>query len=497
MTSPAFPPDIQAIILAGGSGTRLWPLSRQALPKQFVALLGDKTLLEATIARLAPIITPQQVTIVTGQASAIGEAMVHLAPYARHLEPCARGTAPAIAIAALNFELLGRDPVMVVLPSDHVIRDVAGFHARLNDAIAVASATDNHNLVTFGIKPTHADTGFGYIKTRPTSKTDANGSVDVDSFKEKPDLATAEGFIQDGGYYWNSGMFVWKASAILEAIRAFLPALHTTLDALRTAVKAGATFEAALAAHFASAPSISIDHGVLEKLTGNMNTSNAAAPTHNLRLQLVPADFGWSDVGSWDAVYEISNKDKDQNVTLGNTITINSKNTLVHAGKRLITTVGVEDLNIIDTPDALLITKRGESQQVREIVETLHARGATEHIEHLTVQRPWGSYTVLEGGPGFKIKRLEVKPGGRLSLQSHVHRSEHWVVVSGIATVTCGETVSDIKPNQSAYIPAGEKHRLENKGTEVVKIIEVQVGGYLGEDDIKRYEDIYGRLQTT
>ena len=503
MTLPAPTPappstqDIQAIILAGGSGTRLWPLSRQSLPKQFVALLGDKTLLEATIARLAPIITPQQVTIVTGQASANGEAMVHLAPYARHLEPCARGTAPAIAIAALHFELQGRDPVMVVLPSDHVIRDIESFHARLADAIAVASATDNRNLVTFGIKPTHADTGFGYIKSKPNTASNSSGSVDVDSFKEKPDRITAEGFINDGGYFWNSGMFVWKASAILEAIRIFLPALDITLDAIRAAVKASTTFEAALASHFASAPSISIDHGVLEKLTGQMHTSHAGAPTHNLRLQLVPADIGWSDVGSWDAVYEISNKDKDQNVTLGNTITINSKNTLVHAGKRLITTVGVEDLNIIDTPDALLITKRGASQQVREIVEILHARGATEHIEHLTVQRPWGSYTVLEGGPGFKIKRLEVKPGGRLSLQSHVHRSEHWVVVSGIATVTCGEVVSDIKPNQSAYIPAGQKHRLENKGAEVVKIIEVQVGGYLGEDDIKRYEDVYGRIHAT
>ena len=485
------PPDIEAIILAGGSGTRLWPLSRQALPKQFVPLLGEQTLLEATVSRLAPLILPQYVTIVTSQSSANGEAMVHLAPYATLLEPCPRGTAPAIAIAALKFLLQGRDPVLVVLPSDHVIQDGHGFQRCLDAAIRIAAAADDKNLVTFGITPTHPDTGFGYIKTSDTN-TNAGASLDVQSFKEKPDLDSAKKFIADGGYYWNSGMFVWKASVILEAVRIFLPALHLTLEAMRAAVQNNATFQDALTAHFASAPAISIDHGVLEKLTLETHTDDSR---HNLRLQLVPADIGWSDVGSWDAVYDISNKDHNHNATLGNTITINSKNTLVHGGKRLIATVGVEDLNIIDTPDALLITKRGQSQQVREIVDALKARGGNEHIEHLTVQRPWGSYTVLEDAPGFKIKRIEVKPGGRLSLQSHVHRSEHWVVVSGTATVTCGETISSLKANQSAYIPAGEKHRLENLGSEPVAIIEVQVGGYLGEDDIKRYEDVYGRSQ--
>ncbi len=483
------PQDIEAIILAGGSGTRLWPLSRQALPKQFVPLLGEQTLLEATVSRLAPLVLPQRVTIVTSQSSANGEAMVHLAPYATLLEPCPRGTAPAIAIAALKFLLQGRDPVLVVLPSDHMIGDVPGFQANLHTAIRCAADSQHDNLVTFGITPTHPDTGFGYIKTQ----SNAHGeTVNVLSFKEKPGLDTARNFLADGGYFWNSGMFVWKASVIHQAIRIFLPDLHAVLEAMRRAVEGGASFESAVSTCFGDAPAISIDHGVLEKLAIESHTDSSAP---RLRLQLVPADIGWSDVGSWDAVYDISNKDHNHNATLGNTITINSKNTLVHGGKRLIATVGVEDLNIIDTPDALLITKRGQSQHVREIVDALKARGGNEHIEHLTVQRPWGSYTVLEDAPGFKIKRIEVKPGGRLSLQSHVHRSEHWVVVSGTATVTCGETVSNLKANQSAYIPAGEKHRLENLGSEPVAIIEVQVGGYLGEDDIQRYEDVYGRSQ--
>ncbi len=462
------------------------------MPKQFVPLLGAQTLLEATVARLAPIITPEQVTIVTSRAAAAGEAMVHLAPYATLLEPCARGTAAAIAMAALHFEIQGRDPVMVVLPSDHVIRDVAGFQARLNEAVTLAADNNADNLVTFGIHPTHPETGYGYIKTGAAATGSAVNvtALNVTAFKEKPDHNTAMQFISAGGYYWNSGMFVWKASTILKAIDAYLPALAATINTIRHAVKGGMGFDAAIQAHFASAPSISIDHGVLEKLT-----LDGPSTTHQLRLQLVPADIGWSDVGSWDAVYEISDKDAANNVTLGNSITINSKNTLVHAGKRLVTTVGVEDLNIIDTPDALLITKRGESQQVRHIVDALQARGGNEHIEHTTVHRPWGSYTVLEDTPSFKIKRIDVNPGGRLSLQSHEHRSEHWVVVRGTATITCGETISDKRVNESVYIAAGQKHRLENLTAGLVSIIEVQVGGYLGEDDIKRYDDAYGRTQ--
>jgi mannose-1-phosphate guanylyltransferase/mannose-6-phosphate isomerase len=480
LTAAAAPHSIHAIILAGGSGTRLWPLSRQALPKQFVSLFSNKTLLEETVSRLAPILGANDVTIVTGEAAAKGEPMVHLSPYAQLLEPCARNTAPAIAIAALKLQQGGKDPVMVVLPSDHMIIDVPGFQAALKQAIAQAEAG---YLVTFGIKPTRPETGYGYIQCA-VNNTAAN-ALPVARFKEKPDLATAKQFITDGGYYWNSGMFVWRAGTILDAIRQHLPTLADVIAAMQSDLDAGVTLDATIKAHFAKAPSISIDHGVLEKVS---------QATSGPKLLLVPADIGWSDVGSWDSVQDLSDKDSDGNTLRGNVIAHDSRNIQVQGGKRLVAAVGLEDLSIIDTPDALLVTKRGESQGVRHIVEALQQRAGTEHIEHTTVQRPWGSYTVLEEAPSFKIKRIEVKAGGRLSLQSHEHRSEHWIVVSGVATVTCGERVTDLYPNESTFIPKGAKHRLENRGSEMVAIIEVQVGGYLGEDDIKRYDDQYGRV---
>lgn len=460
-----------AVILAGGSGTRLWPLSRTALPKQFLALEGSTTLLEATIQRLAPLVAPQQVLIVSSESAAKGEALVHLAPYASLLEPVSRNTAPAIGIAALKLALDEEDAVMVVLPSDHVIRNVPAFQSCLTQAITAAI---DGKLVTFGITPTHPETGFGYIKTGKAP----DALKPVHAFHEKPDLATAERFLAEGGYYWNSGMFVWKASTILAAIREFLPALAAVLDAMREDVSRGASFNDALKRHFADAPSISIDHGVLEKSS---------------ELFVVPADIGWSDVGSWDAVFDVSDKDGDGNVTRGNVLAIGCHNNLIRSDKRLVAAVGVSDLSVIETNDAILIAKRGESQQVKHIVDALKARGGTEHIEHTTVRRPWGSYTVLEEGPGFKIKRIEVNAGGRLSLQSHEHRSEHWVVVAGEATVTCDGAVSTLKPNESTFIPLRAKHRLENRGSEPLQIIEVQVGAYVGEDDIQRYDDQYGR----
>jgi mannose-1-phosphate guanylyltransferase/mannose-6-phosphate isomerase len=464
--------ELKAMILAGGSGTRLWPLSRLSLPKQFLALDDAGTLLQATVARLSPLIEPQDVLIVTGESSAKGEAFLHLAAYQTLLEPVPRNTAPAIAIAALQHILSGIDPVMVVLPADHVIRDVAAFRARL--ATAIEAAADG-KLVTFGIQPHKPETGFGYIKTGGNA-TDALRPVAA--FKEKPDLATAERFLAEGGYYWNSGMFVWRASVILEAISRTLPALTTVLDKIRADVAGGAAFADAMKKHFADAPSISIDHGVLEK-AGN--------------LFVVPADIGWSDVGSWDAVYEIAEKTPEGNATRGNVVAIDCKNTLVRGGKRLIAAVGVENITIIETPDAILVAKHGEAQKVKDVVAQLQARGGTEHLEHTTVHRPWGSYTVLEEGPRFKIKRIEVSPGARLSLQSHKHRSEHWVVVSGQATVTNGENIITLNPNESTFIPIGIKHRLENLGKIPVQIIEVQVGEYVGEDDITRYSDQYGR----
>ncbi len=477
------PDSLRAVILAGGSGTRLWPLSRQALPKQFVSLFSNRTLLEETVARLAPILQPTDVTIVTSEAAAKGEPMVHLSPYAQLLEPCARNTAPAIAIAALKLQQAGRDPVMVVLPSDHMITDVPGFQRALRLAITKAEAG---HLVTFGIKPIRPETGYGYIQCDRGNNA-SNNALPVARFKEKPDLETAKQFLDDGSYYWNSGMFVWRVSTILAAIRQHLPALHEVIVAMQADLAAGVSLENTIKARFAEAPSISIDHGVLEP---------ASQATTGAKLLLIPADIGWSDVGSWDSVQDLSDKDTDGNTLRGNVIAHDSHNIQVQGGKRLIAAVGLEDLSIIDTPDALLVTKRGESQGVRHIVEALQKRAGTEHIEHLTVQRPWGSFTVLEDKPGFKIKRIEVNPGGRLSLQSHEHRSEHWIVVSGVATVTCGERVTDLEPNESTFIPKGAKHRLENRRGEMVAIIEVQVGGYLGEDDIKRYNDQYGRVPT-
>jgi mannose-1-phosphate guanylyltransferase/mannose-6-phosphate isomerase len=375
---------------------------------------------------------------------------------------------------------------MVVLPSDHAIKDTDGFRRCLATA---AEAAARGALVTFGIVPTYAETGYGYVKTAATTGADTNqGDAQVVvQFKEKPDHATAERFLAEGGYFWNSGMFVWRASVLLGAIATHLPALSNVIEEIRTQVAQGSTFDAAVSERFATSPSVSIDHGLLEKVAA------AGASQGNPPLLLIPANIGWSDVGSWDAVRELADKDALGNVITGNVILHNSRNVQVHAQTRLVTAVGLEDVSIIDTPDAVLVTKHGHSQDVRQIVGTLSKRSGREHIEHTTVRRPWGSYTVLEESPSHKVKRICVLAGGRLSLQSHEQRSEHWVVVKGRATVTTGEAVRELSANESIAIPVGTKHRLENLGTEDVEIIEVQVGSYLGEDDIKRYDDVYGR----
>ena len=465
--------QINAVILAGGSGSRLWPLSRQSLPKQFLALDGDVTLLQTTINRLAPTILEKDVLIVTQEAHAKGEAYHALLPYQSLFEPVARNTAPAIALAAAYLSLSGTDPVMVVLPADHIIKEEVRFREHLDIAI---QAAETGKLVTFGIKPTRPDTGFGYIKARHSADAQV---LEVDRFTEKPDTATAERFLNDGHYFWNSGMFVWRASVILEEIKKHLPAVYQVIQAILEDAKGGADFQQAVEKHFISMPSISIDYGVLEKSD---------------RVSLIPCDIGWNDVGSWQAVHEISVKDKSGNALQGNVIAVGCKNSLIRSEKRLVAAIGVEDLCVIETADAVLISKSDQTQRVREVVDALQEKGATEHIYHMKVNRPWGNYAVLEDDPdGFKIKRIEVAPGARLSLQSHKQRSEHWVVVSGTATVTNGEEVITVKKNQSTYIPIGAKHRLENRGTEPLHIVEIQVGEYLGEDDIQRYEDNYGR----
>lgn len=474
--------NIRATILAGGSGSRLWPLSRQHFPKQFLTLDGDISLLQATIDRLYPLIDAKNILIVTQEALAKGEAYHALQPYQNLFEPIGRNTAPAIALAAACLMAGGSDPIMVVLPADHIIKDEAGFRAHLNTAI---EAAEGGKLITFGIQPTRPDTGFGYIKIKdsfmrtsePTLQP--SGVYEVERFAEKPDSATAERFIKEGNYYWNSGMFVWRASVILAEIRQHLPAVHQVIQAIVAESRNAGTFQQAVDKHFAAMPSISIDYGVLEKSS---------------RVSLIPCVIGWSDVGSWQAVHEISNKDENGNALQGNVIALGCKNSLVRAEKRLVAAIGLEDICVVETADAVLVSKSDQTQRVREVVDILQKNGATEHVYHAKVNRPWGSYTVLEEDQdGFKIKRIEVAPGARLSLQSHSRRSEHWVVVSGTATVTNGDEVITVQKNQSTYIPIGATHRLENLGTEPLHIVEIQVGEYLGEDDIQRYEDNYGR----
>jgi mannose-1-phosphate guanylyltransferase/mannose-6-phosphate isomerase len=465
---------VHAVILAGGSGSRLWPMSRQNLPKQFLTLDGGATLLQTTIDRLSPTIVAKDVLIVTQESHAKGEAYHALLPYKTLFEPVGRNTAPAIALAAAYLMAEGGDPVMVVLPADHIIKDEVRFRAHLDVAI---QAAQSGKLVTFGIRPTRPDTGFGYIKAA-ASGDDAQ-VLEVERFTEKPNHATAERFLKDGDHYWNSGMFVWRASVILAEMQRYLPAAHQIVQTILAESRAGVTFQQAVEKHFAAMPSISIDYGVLEKSD---------------RVSLIPCDIGWNDVGSWQAVHEVAPKDENGNAIQGNVIAIDCKNSLIRAEKRLVAVIGVEDLCVIETADAVLISKSDQTQRVREVVDALHEQGATEHIFHTKVHRPWGSYTVLEEDPeGFKLKRIEVAPGARLSLQSHRQRSEHWVVVSGTATVTNGEEIITVYKNQSTYIPIGTKHRLENLGNEPLHIVEIQVGDYLGEDDIQRYEDNYGR----
>ncbi|HRP71640.1 MAG TPA: mannose-1-phosphate guanylyltransferase/mannose-6-phosphate isomerase [Luteimonas sp.] len=464
--------DLQPVLLSGGSGTRLWPLSREAYPKQFLPLAGEETMLQETWRRVAPLASRPPIVVANEEHRFLAAEQLRLVGVehaAIVLEPVGRNTAPAIAAAALQALADGGDPLLLVLPSDHVVRDAEGFRAAVRAAIPAAEAGA---LVTFGIVPSAPETGFGYIQAAA-----GEGVRDVLRFVEKPDAATAQSYLDAGGYYWNSGMFAFRASRYLAELERFRPDI---LAAVRKAFDAAARdgdFIRLDKDAFAASPSDSIDYAVMEK------TADA---------KVLPVDIGWNDVGSWSALWEVSEQDGDGNAHHGDVIAVDSRNSYAYA-RRLVALVGVDDLVVVETDDAVLVARKDKVQQVKDVVARLKSDQRSHAVLHREVHRPWGSYDSIDQDDGFQVKRIKVKPGARLSLQSHAHRAEHWIVVRGTARVTRDNDVFELHANQSTYIPLGAKHRLENPGSEMLELIEVQSGSYLGEDDIVRYEDVYGR----
>ena len=454
------------IILCGGSGTRLWPISRTLMPKQFVKLFDDKSLFQLTVQRNSKLCKSSFIVSNSEQyflaLDQLEELNIENNRYL--LEPIGRNTAPAIALSCMKLDY---DEIVLVTPSDHLIKNQTEYEKVLKKAKELAN---KNFLVTFGIKPTFAETGFGYIE--------GINEFDVKAFYEKPDLKTATAYLEAGNYYWNSGMFCFKAGVFLDELKKYSPKIYeASLSALNNSNDDNDLTRIAYE-DMINIPEDSIDYAVMEK-------SNI--------VKVIPSNISWSDVGSFDSLYEELPKDENSNTINDNHISIDSKNNLVYGVERKIATVDIEDLIIIDTGDALLISKKGSSQKVKKVVEKLKESNSQLHNIHLTGYRPWGSYTVLEESNGYKIKRIEVNPGKRLSLQKHFHRSEHWIVVSGTATVTVGDEKRLVRPNESTYIKAGELHRLENEGKIPVVLIEAQVGEYTGEDDIVRVEDDFER----
>ena len=465
-------PKLQPVLLSGGSGTRLWPLSREAYPKQFLALAGDDTMLQATWRRVADLADAAPI-VVAGEEHRflVAEQLRQVgAPTpAILLEPMGRNTAPAIAAAAMQALRGGDDPLLLVLPSDHVVGDADAFRAAVRKAMPAA---ERGALVTFGIVPDAPETGFGYIQAEQ-----GDGVQRVLRFVEKPDAATAQSYLDAGGYYWNSGMFLLRASRYLDELQRFRPDIVAAVRAAFDAAARDGDFIRFDNAAFAACPSDSIDYAVMEKTDAAM---------------VLPVDIGWNDVGSWSALWDVSEQDADGNAHHGDVIAIDSRNSYAYA-RRMVALVGVDDLVVVETDDAVLVARKDKVQQVKDVVARLKAEQRSQAALHREVHRPWGSYDSIDMAEGFQVKRIKVKPGARLSLQSHARRAEHWIVVRGIARVTRDNDVFELFANQSTYIPIGAKHRLENPGTEMLELIEVQSGDYLGEDDIVRYDDQYGR----
>ena len=487
-------PEVLPVIMAGGSGTRLWPLSRAGYPKQFLVLGNDDArtslfqqaaqrlmdLGEAGLTVLPPLVVGNEDHrfLVLDQLREIG-----LQPTAVLLEPTGRNTAPALTLAALQAQAEGHDPILVMTPADQTVTHPQAYRGALQAAVEAAA---DGTIVILGIRPDRPETGYGYIRSAASEDVQGHaGSAAVLQFVEKPDAPTAARYLAEGTYTWNSGMFVLRASAWLQALAEFRPDIASSTRAAWEARRSDQLFVRPDKALFGQVPSESIDYAVMERCPG---TDRA--------IRMVPLDAGWNDLGAWDAVWQVAQRDDQGNATRGDALLRDSRNTLIHATSRLVGAVGVEDVVIVETPDAVLVADRSRSQDVKHIVASLSAQKRGEHTLHRKVHRPWGWYDSIDHGPRFQVKRIMVKPGASLSLQMHHHRAEHWIVVSGTAEVTNGDKVLILSENQSTYIPLGQTHRLANPGKVPLEIIEVQSGSYLGEDDIVRFEDTYGRSST-
>ncbi len=480
---------LQPVILSGGSGTRLWPLSREKHPKQLLALVGEETMLQATATRLQQfsgdlpvaanmiVVCNEEYRFITAeQLRAVGFSASTLL-----LEPAGRNTAPALTLAALAASAEQQDAVLLVMPADHVIADTAGFHRAIQQGLP--QAVDGA-MVTFGIVPDRPETGYGYIHvgaTLPGSPVRA-----LQAFVEKPALEIAQQYLAGGAHLWNSGIFMMRASVWLKAVQHFNPAMLEACRLSMQQAKVDCDFVRVDKAAFLACPADSIDYAVMERLPKAAELGIAGC--------VVPFDAGWSDVGAWDAVWQVSAKDADGNALQGEVMMEDSRNCLVVSDSRLVACLGLEDVIVVETPDAVLVTNKGHTQHIKRIVNRLREGNYPQADNHRKVYRPWGHYDSVDSGERFQVKRIVVKPGGRLSMQMHHHRAEHWVVVSGTAIVTRGEETMTLVANESTYIPLGVKHRLENHGEVDLELIEVQSGSYLGEDDIVRFDDVYGRL---
>jgi len=490
--------QVLPVILCGGSGTRLWPLSRSGFPKQFLVLSGDdsqKSLFQQAIERIYMIADAQiglgKTLIVTNeehrflaldQLHELKNAINNLEATLL-LEPSGRNTAPAITLAALYAKEQGNDPILVVTPADQTIQNGVAFTKALRQAVDIAK---DGAIAILGITPTAPETGYGYIKTKHAANSKEDRVLSVERFVEKPNEATAKQYLEEGGYFWNGGMFVLKASVWLAALKEFRPDILAATEAAWQAKAQDSSGDAVFVRPgkelFNVIPSESIDYAVIERCPGS-----------KFPIKMVELDAGWNDLGAWDAVWQVGKQDQDGNVISGDILITNSKNSLVHASSRLVSAVGIDNLIIVETADAVLVADRANSQDVKHIVGKLEAQKREEKNLHRKVSRPWGWYDSVDEGERFKVKRIQVKPGASLSLQMHHHRAEHWIVVKGTAEITNGDQVILLTENQSTYIPQGQTHRLANPGTEPLEIIEVQSGSYLGEDDIVRFEDTYGR----